>query len=308
MTTIGRLQAVSPREAWLDEARDFTPWLAEHLGELGEVIGIRLEFEEKEVSVDTFSADIIARDPTNDARILIENQLEKSDHRHLGQIMTYLAGLEAQVIVWIAIDFTEPHLAAIKWLNQHTVEPYAFFAVKLRVVRIGDSPLAPVFDVLERPNNWERHLQAATREKLSHAGRGEDRTAFWSMFIERYPELAARGITANGSASKWLVPDRCTDKVLSIYMARNGVGVFVRGLRGTAPAEIFAQFEPMHEQFAKLVGGEIRNGSVDNHPGFYVTIDMDKRENWPTAIDWLAQKADLWLAAIDELFSEKSLP
>ena len=218
--------------------------------------------------------------------------------------MTYLAGLEAQVIVWIAIDFTEPHLAAIKWLNQHTVEPYAFFAVRLRVVRIGDSPLAPVFDVLERPNNWERQLQAATREKLSYAGR--DRKAFWSMFIERYPELAARGITANGSASKWLVPNRCTDKVLSIYMARNGVGVFVRGLRGTAPAEIFVQFEPVYDQFAKLVGGEIWKGSPDDHPGFYLAIDMNNRENWPVALDWLAQKANLWLATIDELFSSKS--
>ena len=78
--------------------------------------------------------------------------------------MTYLAGLDAQVIVWIATQFTEPHLAAIKWLNEHTVEPFAFFAVKLRVVRIGDSLRAPIFEVAERPNTWERQMQAAPRE------------------------------------------------------------------------------------------------------------------------------------------------
>lgn len=136
----GRLQDLPLREAWKHEALQFTPWLAENLDHLSEAIGIPLEMTGTEVAVDTFSADILARNPMDDTVVLIENQLEQTDHTHLGQIMTYLAGLDAHTVVWIAPAFREPHLSAIRWLNEHTADGFSFFAVKARVVRIGDSP------------------------------------------------------------------------------------------------------------------------------------------------------------------------
>ena len=113
-TKLGKLKNVNLREAWGHEALDFTPWLADNLEYLSNEIGIQLELEGQEVKVESFSADIIARDPQNDRRILIENQLEQTDHTHLGQILTYLAGLEAEVIIWVASSFREPHISAVK--------------------------------------------------------------------------------------------------------------------------------------------------------------------------------------------------
>ncbi len=125
MTTVpnlSQLKIVDLREAWAHEAHNFTPWLAENIGQLSEAVGIPLEVEGTEVSVESFSADILARNTMDDSIVLIENQLEGSDHTHLGQIMTYLAGLEAHTIIWVAKDFREPHLAALRWLNDHTGE------------------------------------------------------------------------------------------------------------------------------------------------------------------------------------------
>ena len=112
-TKLGKLKNVNLREAWSHEALDFTPWLADNLEYLSNEIGIQLELEGQEVKVESFLADIIARDPQNDRRILIENQLEQTDHTHLGQILTYLAGLEAEVIIWVASSFREPHISAV---------------------------------------------------------------------------------------------------------------------------------------------------------------------------------------------------
>ncbi len=115
------------------------------------------------MAVDSFSADILAKDVDTDDRVLIENQLEASDHRHLGQILTYLAGLDAKSVVWIARHFNEAHRSAIRWLNENTDGRFAFFAVRVCVVRIGDSPFAPVFEVVEKPNAWERALGGRAR-------------------------------------------------------------------------------------------------------------------------------------------------
>ncbi len=118
------LNEINLRTAWPDEAHDFTPWLSQNLNRLSQAIGIPMELEDTEVAVQEFSADILARNPTDNTLILIENQLEPTDHTHLGQILTYLAGLNAQTIIWIARNFREPHLSAVRWLNTHTSDPF----------------------------------------------------------------------------------------------------------------------------------------------------------------------------------------
>lgn len=189
---LGTLVEVSLRDAWHHEALSFTPWLAAHLDELAYKIGIPLELEGVEMPVETFSADILARNPQDDTLVLIENQLEGSDHTHLGQIMTYLAGLEAHTIVWVASNFREPHLSALKWLNERTDESFAFFAVKVKAVRIGDSPIAPVFEVLARPNNWERRVHAIAQESRQMSSLGQFRKEFWTHYVNRFPDEQQR--------------------------------------------------------------------------------------------------------------------
>jgi hypothetical protein len=147
---LGRLQKVDLREAWVSEANDFTPWLAqeENLKLLGDTIGIELELESQEKSVGPFRADILCKDTVTDNWVLIENQLERTDHTHLGQLLTYAAGLNAVTIVWIAERFTEEHRATLDWLNERTDEKINVFGLEVELWRIGDSPIAPKFNII----------------------------------------------------------------------------------------------------------------------------------------------------------------
>lgn len=156
------------------EATDFTPWLAqeENIQLLSETIGIELEVQSQEESVGPFSADILCKDTINDHFVLIENQLEKTDHTHLGQLMTYAAGLDAVTIIWIAQKFTEEHRAALDWLNRITDDTFTFFGIEIELYKIGDSSPAPMFNIVSKPNDWTKQVkrsttsQSATETKL----------------------------------------------------------------------------------------------------------------------------------------------
>jgi len=143
--TLGRLEQVELRTIWVNEAVDFTPWLArpENISELAKTLGLELEVEGQEGPVGPFRADILCKDVGTDAWVLIENQLEKTDHGHLGQLLTYAAGLQAVTIVWVAARFTEEHRAALDWLNEITKDDVRFFGLEIELWKIGSSPAAP---------------------------------------------------------------------------------------------------------------------------------------------------------------------
>src|SRR3954452_4044087 len=158
--TLGRLQTLDARAVWNHEATDFTPWLAEpeNLKLLAEALHLgELEVEATEQQVGRFSADIVAREEGENL-VLIENQLEPTDHRHLGQVLTYLAGLEGDAtVVWIATKVLEEHRAAIDWLNSNTSDRFDFFGLEIEVLQIeGCMPAAPRFNVVAKPNDWSR--------------------------------------------------------------------------------------------------------------------------------------------------------
>lgn len=162
--TLSRLERVELRDIWKNEARDFTPWLAneENLNILGDALGLQLELIETEQTVGSYSADIVCDDVLNERKVLIENQLEKTDHSHLGQIFTYAAGIDAVTIIWIAKQFAEEHRAAVDWLNHISGDELQFFAIEIQLWRIGDSPVAPRFNIVAKPNDWVREVRKAT--------------------------------------------------------------------------------------------------------------------------------------------------
>ena len=225
----GNLEFIDLREAWAHEAYNFTPWLADNLNQLSRSIGIPLELESTEKQVEQFSADIFARNPLDDSFVLIENQLEYSDHTHLGHILTYLAGLEAQTVIWIAREFQEAHRSAIVWLNGNTADKFAFFAVQITVAKIGDSPLAPIFNVRERPNEWERQIRTASQEKRGDLSPiGQFRSEFWTYYADRYPDDSIR----RGFAG--INPDyRFEDVGIKIrrFLAQDEVGLWITTLK-----------------------------------------------------------------------------
>ena len=184
--SLGRLHKVNLREAWSSESSDFTPWLAqeENLKLLGEAVGIELELESQEKEVGPFRADILCKDTANDSWVLIENQLEKTDHSHLGQLLTYAAGLNTVTIVWIAERFTEEHRAALDWLNERTDEKINLFGLEIELWRIGDSPIAPKFNIISQPNGWSKTVQQAAAASASGeiSEHKQFQLSFWTAF------------------------------------------------------------------------------------------------------------------------------
>jgi hypothetical protein len=165
ISNLGRLERVDLRDIWLTEASDFTPWLArqENLAILAETLGIDLELEAQERPVGPFRADILCKDVGTDRWVLIENQLERTDHTHLGQLLTYASGLEGVTIVWVAARFTEEHRSTLDWLNKITDDTFRFFGLEVELWRIGDSPPAPKFNVVSKPNDWSHSVAQAAR-------------------------------------------------------------------------------------------------------------------------------------------------
>lgn len=188
----GRLESVELRDVWKNEAADFTPWLAseESLSQLGEILGIELELEATEKNVGPFRADILCKNTLTDEWVLIENQLARTDHSHLGQILTYAAGLEAATIVWIAQRFTEEHRAALDWLNDITDDRVDLFGLQVEAWRIASSPIAPKFNVVCRPNDFRRATADAARV-VSKGELTETRQwqyEYWTQFTQMLAE------------------------------------------------------------------------------------------------------------------------
>jgi len=156
---LGRLEKITAlRDIWKTEAQDFTPWLAreENLALLGETINLELELEAVEKDVGPFRADILCQDTDDGSLVLVENQVERTDHTHLGQLLTYAAGLNTVTIVWIAKKFTDEHRATLDWLNEITGEKINFFGLEIELWRIGNSAIAPKFNVVSKPNDWTK--------------------------------------------------------------------------------------------------------------------------------------------------------
>ena len=281
----GELKNVTLRDVWGHEAKDFTPWLAANMERLSKAIGVPLELEDTEVAVEQFSADIVARNPADDSRVLIENQLEGSDHTHLGQILTYLAGVQAQTVVWIARDFAESHRSAIRWLNDHTVESFAFFAVRVRVVQIADSPLVPMFEVLERPSSWDRTVRR-TVDETSDLTRF--RREFWAYYAKRHPH---DGILAGYGAASFWVWIASAELNLSLYVAQGSVGVWVRGRRSEPAEAVRERLQPWEQDLRDELEVKVGEGtSWGSFANSHYEIDTNDRGNWPDMADWLHRK------------------
>ena len=303
MTTdpeFGSLDDVPLRNAWAHEAHRFTPWLSANLDCLSAAIGIPLEVIGTETRVGSFSADIIARNPVDDSVVLIENQLEGSDHTHLGQIMTYLAGLETHTMVWVAPSFRDEHLSAIRWLNEHTVDPFAFFAVKLRVVRIADSPFAPLFEVVERPNNWDRQVAEQKRAvEGSRSELGQHRLNFWTHVCNRHPIFGR----PDAASSHWAVLPG-TEGVVVQYLARNSVGIFVRPPRGGSMEDLGLELAPYLDMLSTELDAPAHGQNSYLSKAF--KINSLDHANWDRMADWLEEQTRAYQAAFARLQEEQS--
>ena len=178
---IARLQRVPLRELWKHEARDFTTWLSENLDMLGETVGIpQLTLVQREAAAGIFSADILA-DDGQERLVVIENQLEGTDHDHLGKLITYLSNLDAKIAVWVTSAPRPEHERAIHWLNEILPADSAFYLLQIEAYRIGDSAPAPKFTVMAGPT---REARQAGEQKKELAERHMLRMEFWKQLLD----------------------------------------------------------------------------------------------------------------------------
>lgn len=296
LPTLGRLERVDLRTAWKNEATHFTPWLAqeENIALLAQTIGLELEVQGQEQSVGPFKADILCKSTDDNSLVLIENQLERTDHGHLGQLLTYAAGLKAVTLVWIAERFTEEHRAALDWLNEITHEDFHLFGLEIELWRIGDSPMAPKFNVVVQPNEWARRVHKAGETGSSATAVGQMQVACWTAF----------GAFLSQKKSAFRPPKPYPSNWMSWGLGRGGVQLqaFVTAEKVAVGVDINSREHPTW--FKKLHADRTAIEAVlgydlewDEKPGNKFStvrvrraLDMRDEANWPTAHQWMLDR------------------
>ncbi|WP_456272417.1 DUF4268 domain-containing protein [Bacillus sp. AK031] len=183
-TVLGNLQVIDAREVWKHEERDFTPWLAQNVEAISQVIGIPIEIEQTEKRVGNYKLDILGKVENTDKVVVIENQLEESDHKHLGQLITYASGLDAAIIIWVTPSVREEHRSAIEWLNDITGEEVSFFLLKPEVIRIDASRPAVRFHLESGPSEFIRDIKEVVKNE--EAPRHIFRKDFWKELLDYF--------------------------------------------------------------------------------------------------------------------------
>ncbi len=225
-TTLGKLRKVDLREIWKHEALDFTNWLSnpDNLNILSKELGIQINPVQTEAGVGKFKVDMLAEEEGTGRKIVIENQMESTDHDHLGKIITYASGYNAEVIIWIVKDFREEHQRAIDWLNENTDEKIGFFLIKIELWQIGDSKPAPKFVIVESPNEWAKIVKSGQSE-MNETKRKQ--LEFWTNFKSFVSEKGKGIALRKPGAQNWYdvsIGTSDSHVQLSVNSQRNFVG------------------------------------------------------------------------------------
>lgn len=223
---IGKIKKVALREIWRREAHDFTTWLADHIEYLNEVIDFDVTVQTTEGNVGPYRVDVYGEDGDGN-KVIIENQLEKTDHTHLGQIMTYMVNLDAKVAIWVTANPVEEHRRVVEWLNETTPDDMRFYLIRIEGIRIGEAAeVAPLFTVVEGPTKERKQIGAAKKE---HAHAQTVRRAFWTQFLEEMNKQSALAQNISPGTDAWI----------SIALGVTGISVNVVATKSYARSEIY---------------------------------------------------------------------
>lgn len=287
---LGKIERMEVRAIWENEAHDFTPWMARHLDLLGDALGMELDLVRREAAVGDFSLDIHAKERHTGAVVVIENQLERTDHSHLGQILVYAGGQDARTVVWVAPYFRDEHRGAIDWLNRWTPEEIAFFGVEVSAIKIGNSLPAPVFRPVAFPNDWTKQAKQTTPGGAPL--NSQKRIQFFQPVVD---ELRERGYSMPAQARSWWNPVQSgVDKIAYYpYLVSKGASVYVEIWTGDRERDEQI-YEALHEEKAfieealplPLVWDRAKTLKVTMEGGKPVSVD-DPPEKLQEARDWL---------------------
>lgn len=299
---LGKLEKVDLRGYWKDEAKEFTPWLVktENLQILADTLDIDIEAEDTEVSVGNFKADILASD-THGRKIIIENQLEKTNHEHLGKIITYASGRGATIVIWICKSVTEEHRKAIDWLNEISEEGIDFFALEIELWKVDESSPAPKFNIVCSPNEWAKSVKGGARKPYSDTEL--IREEFWRGLKDYMLSKNTSVKPRKPRAQHWydLAIGRSGFTIsLTINTQRNMLGceLYIDNERAK---EAFQMLIKQKEDIEHVIGSKLDWRELPNRHACRVLLttpgDIKTRDNWNEYLMWFHEQTELFYEA-----------
>lgn len=307
----GKIEQVSIKKMFDHEERDFTPWLAENIDKLSEEIGMELEVEATEAAVGPYSADILAKDTGSDRYVIIENQFGKTNHDHLGKLITYAAVLDAAAVIWVASDFTEEHQKALDWLNEYTSRDISFYGVKVELWKIDESRPAIRFNIISHPADISRE-EAVAQAPMTETKKIQ--LEFWTMFRDRLIQTKALTKTQTPGAHHWFdIALGRSGIFLSdvLYPPENRMGVRLY-LRNRIADTVLEQLNKEKEEIETEIGQKLQwnpyPANRDKVIALDLKIDLRKKEKWPEYIDWMVENTRKFMKAFIPRIKKLILP
>jgi hypothetical protein len=295
---LGRIKQVALREIWKHEAINFTQWLAlpENLELLSEEIDIELSLIDTEYNVGRFNVDIYAEESTTDRKVIIENQLERTDHDHLGKLITYASGLDAEIVIWIVREVLEEHKQAIEWLNENTNKSINFFAIRMEVWKIGNSEPAPNFHIVSQPNNWAKAVKSKVQAKEITPLK-QQQFRFWNEFKNYCEQNNIKLKLRKTRPQHWYdisMGRQDAHLCLTLHSQKNQIGCEIYLPNGE---ELYPQFlenkSEIDSQLNGLIWQELPTKKASRIRK-YKKADFTNEKEWSVQFNWMAENAILF--------------
>ena len=288
---LGKLEEVDIRKVWPREQYDFSKWLAteENIKELGDALNLSLTDVETEKFVGNYRCDILCKDEITGKMVLIENQLEPTNHDHLGKIITYASGLDAAVVVWIVASARDEHASAIEWLNKHTDDEISFFLVEVHAYKIGDSDPAPQFKIIEQPNDFVKIVKAVSKNSDMNESQ-KNRLEFWTQFNEFVDSQGKPFNKRKATTDHWYnVAIGSSDASISIDLVNKEHKIRV-SLWINDNKDIFDALFQRKDEIETALGFGLEWNRLDNKKASYICtyikgLDFKKQDNYPMLME-----------------------
>lgn len=297
VVTLGTLKKVEDlRKVWNHEALDFTKWLSkkENLELLSNEIGIDISLIGTEAEVGNFNVDILAEEENTGRKIVIENQLEKTNHDHLGKIITYASGYDAEIIIWIVKEVRDEHRQAIEWLNNNTDEKINFFAIEMELWQIDNSQFAPNFKVVSKPNDWAKTIKKASIEGCLTDTKLKQ-LEFWTSFVEYCHNINSKISIRKPRAQHWYDASIGTSRAWISLTVNTQDKVLGCELYIGEDKDLYKKLEENKKEIEESIGASLDWLALENKKASKIKLskdfNFDNAEEWQESIEWLEKTA-----------------
>lgn len=294
---LGKLKKVDVREEWKHEANDFTTWLSkeESIRLLGNEVGYDIVLIKTEAACGDFNVDILAEDEGTNKKIIIENQLEITNHDHLGKLITYASGHVASIAIWVVTKVREEHRKAIDWLNDHTDDDLEFYLVQIELLQIDESPYAPHFEIICKPNDWARSVKESTNQGAM-SGIGADQFEFWTQFKAYAIQNKTALRLQKPSAQHWTPISIGNSEVCISLTINSNKGLIATELYIYDNKNLYVQLLAHKSEIEGDLGGPVEWMELPGKKASRIKVstsgEFNAKEKWEEYFQWMLAEAE----------------